>query len=115
MLPRSFATYIIKQYEIIDINTCVRYLKTYLHRTASDWLSIKSLQFTWYRIPFFYFIFLRNRAADIQNKLEINPIIENFIKKKKSLRSSSTLYFYHRILHAYRLDGRLSSSGELGR
>jgi hypothetical protein len=89
-LPRSFTTYIIKQYEIITLIIIRKLFKDLSAlELTSDWFEIKGdLQFTYDIIAsllLFYFIFLFQKLAkqNIQNKLEINPIIENFIKKKK--------------------------------
>jgi hypothetical protein len=58
---------------------------------TSNWFEIKGdLQFTYDIVAsllLFYFIFLFQKLAkqNIQNKLKINPVIENFIKKKKMI------------------------------
>ncbi|WP_281542040.1 hypothetical protein [Maribacter aestuarii] len=89
-LPKSFTTYITKQYEIITL-IIIRKLFNDLSalELTSNWFEIKGdLQFTYDLIAsllLFYLIFLFERQGKkkLNNKLEDKPIIERFIKSKK--------------------------------
>jgi hypothetical protein len=89
-LPKSFTTYIIKQYEIITLIIIRKLFKDLsgLELTAS-WFEIKGdLQFTYDLIAsllLFYLIFLFQQQGKQKaiKKTTIKPIIENFVKKKK--------------------------------
>jgi hypothetical protein len=122
-LPRSFTTYIIKQYEIITLIIIRKIFKDLSAlELTSDWFEIKGdLQFTYDIVAsllLFYFIFLFQKQAklNIKNKLEINPIIENFIKKKKIIAVILVPLFF--IIAFYTLIdwtvGLSNSSNELG-
>jgi hypothetical protein len=89
-LPKSFTTYIIKQYEIITL-IIIRKLFNDLSalELSSDWFEIKGdLQFTYdilASIILFYLIFLFQKQSikkynDIK---ELPSVIENFVNKKK--------------------------------
>jgi hypothetical protein len=91
-LPRSFTTYIIKQYEIITLIIIRKLFKDLsLLELTSNWFEIKGdLQFTYDIVAsllLFYIIFMFQKQAkqNNQNKIKINPVIENFIKKKKMI------------------------------
>jgi hypothetical protein len=89
-LPKSFTTYIIKQYEIITL-IIIRKLFNDLSalELSSDWFEIKGdLQFTYdilASIILFYLIFLfQKQGIKKYNDLdELPSVIENFVRKKK--------------------------------
>ncbi|MET6991585.1 hypothetical protein [Sediminicola arcticus] len=89
-LPKSFTTYIIKQYEIITLIIIRKLFKDLSSlELSSNWFEIKGdLQFTYDLVAsllLFYFIFLFHKQG--QRKFDpsasINPTIERFVKKKK--------------------------------
>ncbi len=89
-LPKSFTTYIIKQYEIITL-IIIRKLFNDLSalELSSEWFEIKGdLQFTYdilASIILFYLIFLfQKQGSKKYNDIKELPyIIENFVNKKK--------------------------------
>jgi hypothetical protein len=89
-LPKSFTTYIIKQYEIITL-IIIRKLFNDLSalELSSDWFEIKGdLQFTYdilASIILFYLIFLfQKQGIKKYNDIdELPSVIENFVRKKK--------------------------------
>jgi len=89
-LPKSFTTYIIKQYEIITL-IIIRKLFNDLSalELSSNWFEIKGdLQFTYdilASIILFYLIFLFQQQGKkkFNNTGEIPSVIENFVNKKK--------------------------------
>jgi len=89
-LPKSFTTYIIKQYEIITL-IIIRKLFNDLSalELSSDWFEIKGdLQFTYdilASIILFYLIFLFQQQGKkkFKDTEEIPSLIENFVNKKK--------------------------------
>jgi len=89
-LPKSFTTYITKQYEIITLIIIRKLFKdlSELELTA-NWFEIKGdLQFTYdlvASILLFYLIFLFQKEGKrkILQETSIKPVIEGFVKKKK--------------------------------
>tara|TARA_B100000767_G_C19713747_1_gene513972 strand:- start:232 stop:1119 length:888 start_codon:yes stop_codon:yes gene_type:complete len=89
-LPRSFTTYITKQYEIITLIIIRKIFKDLSSiELSTNWFEIKDdLQFTYDLIAsllLFYLIYLfqkKGKQKGIQ-KLSITPEIEKFVKKKK--------------------------------
>jgi hypothetical protein len=89
-LPRSFTTYITKQYEIITLIIIRKIFKDLSSiELSANWFEIKDdLQFTYDLIAsllLFYLIYLfqkKGKQKGIQN-LSITPEIEKFVKKKK--------------------------------
>lgn len=89
-LPRSFTTYITKQYEIITLIIIRKIFKDLSSiELSANWFEIKDdLQFTYDLIAsllLFYLIYLfqkKGKQKEIQ-KLSITPEIEKFVKKKK--------------------------------
>lgn len=89
-LPRSFTTYITKQYEIITLIIIRKIFKDLSSiELSANWFEIKDdLQFTYDLIAsllLFYLIYLfqkKGKQKGIQ-KLSITPEIEKFVKKKK--------------------------------
>ena len=89
-LPKSFTTYITKQYEIITLIIIRKLFKdlSALELTA-DWFDIKGdIQFTYDLVAsllLFYLIFLFQKQGKLKTILHIDstPIIEKFVEKKK--------------------------------
>lgn len=93
-LPKSFTTYIGKQYEIVTLIIIRRLFKDLSHlEISSDWfISKDDLQFTYdilsaillfFLIYVFYELAKRNFRDTKQNKIDIPKSIENFIHFKK--------------------------------
>lgn len=91
-LPKSFTTYIIKQYEIITL-IIIRKLFNDLSalELSSNWFEIKGdLQFTYdilASIILFYLIFLFQQQGKkkFNDTGDMQPTVENFITKKKMI------------------------------
>jgi hypothetical protein len=89
-LPKSFTTYITKQYEIITL-IIIRKLFNDLSalELSADWFEIKGdLQFTYDLVAsllLFYLIFLFQKQGKLKTIPHIGskPIIEKFVEKKK--------------------------------
>jgi hypothetical protein len=89
-LPKSFTTYITKQYEIITLIIIRKLFKDLAAlELSSDWFEIKGdLQFTYDLIAsllLFYLIFLFQKQGNqktIQQEKK-KPVIEKFVEKKK--------------------------------
>jgi hypothetical protein len=89
-LPKSFTTYITKQYEIITLIIIRKLFKdlSTLELTA-DWFEIKGdLQFTYdllASLVLFYLIFLFQKQGKQKTKKDIgeNNVIQRFVKRKK--------------------------------
>ena len=89
-LPKSFTTYITKQYEIITLIIIRKLFKdlSTLELTA-DWFEIKGdLQFTYdllASLVLFYLIFLFQKQGKQKTKkaVEENNVIQRFVKRKK--------------------------------
>ena len=89
-LPRSFTTYITKQYEIITLIIIRKLFKDLSAlELSTDWFEIKGdLQFTYDLLAsllMFYLIYLfqkQGKRKAISN-LKLQPIIQSFIAKKK--------------------------------
>jgi NADH:ubiquinone oxidoreductase subunit 6 (subunit J) len=89
-LPKSFTTYITKQYEIITLIIIRKLFKDLSSiELTSDWFDIKGdLQFTYdilASIILFYLIFQfeKHGTRKLQPLKENEPIIEGFIRRKK--------------------------------
>jgi hypothetical protein len=89
-LPKSFTTYITKQYEIITLIIIRKLFKDLAAlELSSDWFEIKGdLQFTYDLIAsllLFYLIFLFQKQGNkkVVQQEKNKPIIEKFIGKKK--------------------------------
>jgi hypothetical protein len=89
-LPKSFTTYITKQYEIITLIIIRKLFKDLsVLELSANWFEIKGdLQFTYdlfASLLLFYLIFLFQKQGNlktIQEKVN-KPIIDKFVKKKK--------------------------------
>jgi hypothetical protein len=89
-LPKSFTTYITKQYEIITLIIIRKLFKDLSSlELSADWFDIKGdLQFTYDLVAsllLFYLIFLFQKQGKLKTILHIDskPIIEKFVEKKK--------------------------------
>ncbi|MDA7557803.1 hypothetical protein N8768_01460 [Flavobacteriaceae bacterium] len=89
-LPRSFTTYITKQYEIITLIIIRKLFKDLSAlELSTDWFEIKGdLQFTYDLLAsllMFYLIYLFQRQGKRKTipNLKLEPIIQGFIAKKK--------------------------------
>ena len=89
-LPKSFTTYITKQYEIITLIIIRKLFKDLSAlELTENWFEVKGdLQFTYdlvASILLFYLIFLFQKQGKIKSikKVTIKPYIEKFINKKK--------------------------------
>ena len=89
-LPKSFTTYITKQYEIITLIIIRKLFKDLSAlELTENWFEIKGdLQFTYDLIAsllLFYLIFLFQKQGKIKSIQEVNikPFIEKFVNKKK--------------------------------
>ena len=89
-LPKSFTTYITKQYEIITL-IIIRKLFNDLSslELSSNWFEIKGdLQFTYDLIAslllfFFIYLFQKQGKKKVKQQLNLKPDIEKFVKKKR--------------------------------
>jgi len=89
-LPKSFTTYIIKQYEIITLIVIRKLFKDLSAlELSSNWFEIKGdLQFTYDIVAsllLFYLIFLFQKQGQLKfaQPEAVKPIIERFVAKKK--------------------------------
>ena len=89
-LPKSFTTYITKQYEIITLIIIRKLFKDLSAlELTENWFEVKGdLQFTYDLIAsilLFYLIFLFQKQGKIKSikKVTIKPSIEKFVNKKK--------------------------------
>jgi hypothetical protein len=89
-LPKSFTTYITKQYEIITLIIIRKLFKDLSGLELSkNWFEIKGdLQFTYDLIAsllLFYLIFLFQKEGKLKlvQQVNIKPVIERFVNKKK--------------------------------
>ena len=89
-LPKSFTTYITKQYEIITL-IIIRKLFNDLSslELSSNWFEIKGdLQFTYDLIAslllfLFIYLFQKQGKKKVKHQLDLKPDIEKFVKKKR--------------------------------
>ena len=107
-LPKSFTTYITKQYEIITLIIIRKLFKDLSAlELSSNWFEIKGdLQFTYDLVAsllLFYLIFLfqkqGKRKLDIEK--ELNVTIENFVKKKKLIAVILVPLFFVMALYTF--------------
>ena len=89
-LPKSFTTYITKQYEIITLIIIRKLFKDLSNlEVSADWFEIKGdLQFTYdilASLVLFYLIFLFQKQGKrkVVKKIETNNIIQRFVRRKK--------------------------------
>ena len=89
-LPKSFTTYIIKQYEIITLIIIRKLFKDLSSlELSSNWFEIKGdLQFTYDlagSLILFYLIFefQKQGKQKFEQRADLKPIIERFVNKKK--------------------------------
>ena len=89
-LPKSFTTYITKQYEIITLIIIRKLFKDLSSlELSSNWFEIKGdLQFTYDLIAslllfFFIYLFQKQGKKKVKQQVNLNPDIEKFVKKKR--------------------------------
>ena len=89
-LPKSFTTYITKQYEIITLIIIRKLFKDLSSlELTSNWFEIKGdLQFTYDLIAslllfFFIYLFQKQGKKKVKQQVNLNPDIEKFVKKKR--------------------------------
>ena len=105
-LPRSFTTYITKQYEIITLIIIRKIFKDLSSiELSTNWFEINDdLQFTYDLIAsllLFYLIYLfqkKGKQKAVQ-KMSVTPVIEKFIKKKKLIASILVPIFFGMALY----------------
>jgi hypothetical protein len=107
-LPKSFTTYITKQYEIITLIIIRKLFKDLSAlELSSNWFEIKGdLQFTYDLVAsllLFYLIFLfqkqGKRKLDMEKELHVT--IENFVKKKKLIAVILVPLFFVMALYTF--------------
>ena len=89
-LPRSFTTYITKQYEIITLIIIRKIFKDLSSiELSTNWFEIKDdLQFTYDLIAslllfLFIYLFQKQGKKKVKHQLDLKPDIEKFVKKKR--------------------------------
>lgn len=89
-LPKSFTTYITKQYEIITLIIIRKLFKDLSSlELSSNWFEIKGdLQFTYDLIAslllfLFIYLFQKQGKKKVKQQLNLKPNIEKFVKKKR--------------------------------
>ena len=89
-LPKSFTTYITKQYEIITLIIIRKLFKDLSSlELSSNWFEIKGdLQFTYDLIAslllfFFIYLFQKQGKKKVKQQVNLIPDIEKFVKKKR--------------------------------
>ena len=89
-LPKSFTTYITKQYQIITLIIIRKLFKDLSAlELTSDWFEIKGdLQFTYDLIAslllfFLIYLFQKQGKQKIKQQINLQPVIENFVQKKR--------------------------------
>ena len=89
-LPKSFTTYITKQYEIITLIIIRKLFKDLSSlELSSNWFEIKGdLQFTYDLIAslllfLFIYLFQKQGKKKVKQQLDLKPDIEKFVKKKR--------------------------------
>jgi len=89
-LPKSFTTYITKQYQIITLIIIRKLFKDLSAlELTSDWFEIKGdLQFTYDLIAslllfFLIYLFQKQGKQKIKQQINLQPVIEKFVLKKR--------------------------------
>ena len=89
-LPKSFTTYITKQYQIITLIIIRKLFKDLSAlELTSDWFEIKGdLQFTYDLIAslllfFLIYLFQKQGKQKIKQQINLQPVIEKFVQKKR--------------------------------
>ena len=107
-LPKSFTTYITKQYEIITLIIIRRLFKDLSAlEVSANWFEIKGdLQFTYDLLAsllLFYLIFLFQKQGKqkVMQKTGIKGVIEKFIKKKKLIAVILVPLFFIMALYTF--------------
>ncbi len=107
-LPKSFTTYITKQYEIITLIIIRKLFKDLSAlELTENWFEVKGdLQFTYdlvASIILFYLIFLFQKQGKIKTikKVTIKPYIERFVNKKKLIAVVLVPLFFFMALYTF--------------
>ena len=107
-LPKSFTTYITKQYEIITLIIIRKLFKDLSAlELTENWFEVKGdLQFTYdlvASIILFYLIFLFQKQGKIKSikKVTIKPSIEKFVNKKKLIAVVLVPLFFFMALYTF--------------
>jgi len=107
-LPKSFTTYITKQYEIITLIIIRKLFKDLSAlEVSANWFEIKGdLQFTYDLLAsllLFYLIFLFQKQGKqkVMQKTGIKGVIEKFIKKKKLIAVILVPLFFIMALYTF--------------
>ncbi|MBT4918447.1 MAG: hypothetical protein HON09_03155 [Flavobacteriaceae bacterium] len=107
-LPKSFTTYITKQYEIITLIIIRKLFKDLSAlELTENWFEVKGdLQFTYdlvASIILFYLIFLFQKQGKIKSikKVTIRPYIERFVNKKKLIAVVLVPFFFFMALYTF--------------
>jgi len=107
-LPKSFTTYITKQYEIITLIIIRKLFKDLSAlELTENWFEVKGdLQFTYdlvASIILFYLIFLFQKQGKIKSikKVTIRPYIERFVNKKKLIAVVLVPLFFFMALYTF--------------
>lgn len=89
-LPKSFTTYITKQYQIITLIIIRKLFKDLSAlELTSDWFEIKGdLQFTYDLIAslllfFLIYLFQKQGKQKVKQQIDLQPVIEKFVQKKR--------------------------------
>jgi hypothetical protein len=89
-LPKSFTTYITKQYQIITLIIIRKLFKDLSAlELTSDWFEIKGdLQFTYDLIAslllfFLIYLFQKQGKQKVKQQISLQPVIEKFVQKKR--------------------------------
>ncbi len=89
-LPKSFTTYITKQYQIITLIIIRKLFKDLSAlELTSDWFEIKGdLQFTYDLIAslllfFLIYLFQKQGKQKVKQQINLQPVIEKFVQKKR--------------------------------
>jgi hypothetical protein len=89
-LPKSFTTYITKQYEIITLIIIRKLFKDLSSlELTSNWFEIKGdLQFTYDLVAslllfFLIYLFQKQGRKKVEQQVSLKPVIEKFVKKKR--------------------------------
>jgi len=108
-LPKSFTTYITKQYQIITLIIIRKLFKDLSAlELTSDWFEIKGdLQFTYDLIAslllfFLIYLFQKQGKQKIKQQINLQPVIEKFVQKKRLIAVILVpLFFFYGFKHTH--------------
>jgi hypothetical protein len=100
-LPKSFTTYITKQYEIITLIIIRKLFKDLSSlELTSNWFEIKGdLQFTYDLVAslllfFLIYLFQKQGRKKVEQQVSLKPVIEKFVKKKRLIAVTLVPLFF---------------------